>query len=319
MGVSVRKYGFRDHVSQVGPLQTWLVREKRRAGLSFGELAALTYTSKSSLHRATQGFEMPSRQVFEAFIQGCASDPEAAEQAWRNAELINSLLTFRVPSTYPEDVTSHTELRLALARLVKQRGLTLRKIEKLADQRGAKLRRSTLSDALSGRQNFSRRSTSELVRTCGEAEDSIQAWDEAWQRAERYRRNRNGHLGGIRRLPAGVRHYVDLGIEEIFRVGERYGVPGAEIEMHMRRQTDLRRTPAARTYWVEPPTSWKESVSVPAGDLSGQIEKALREVLTKRGDFPFDWSLLRELTRAVLHELRHYEDAGGTREAETAG
>ncbi|GAA2339993.1 hypothetical protein Scani_01910 [Streptomyces caniferus] len=156
------------------------------------------------------------------------------------------------------------------------------------------------------------------MRTCGEAESSIQAWDEAWQRAERDRRSRNGHLGGMRRLPAGARQYVELGIEEIFRVCERYGVPGAEIDMYMRRQTDLIRNSGVRTYWDNPPAPWKGSVSVPAGDVSGRIEEALRGVLMKRVDAPLDWSLLRGLTSAVLHELHQDEDASRTSEMETA-
>ncbi|MFF5974412.1 hypothetical protein ACFY7C_23100 [Streptomyces sp. NPDC012769] len=255
---------------------------------------------------------MPSRHTFEAFVRGCASDPKAAEQEWRNAKILKDFFVFNYGSTHPEDITSHTELRLALGRLVKQKGLTLRRIEKLAEQRNVKLRRSTLGDALNGRQKFSRRSASELARICGESEASVHNWDEAWKRAERDRRSRTGHLGGMHRLPAGARQYVELGIEEVFRVCERYGVPSAEIDMHIRRQTELIRHSGVRTFWGDPPAPWKSSVSGPAGDVSDRIEEALKGVLVKRAGVPMDWSLLRKLTSAVLHELRNDREVDGT-------
>ncbi|MFL4495150.1 hypothetical protein ACJ6WD_28465 [Streptomyces sp. VTCC 41912] len=214
-------------------------------------------------------------------------------------------------SIHPDDVTTHNGLRRALGRLVKRKGLTLRQIEKMAEQRSVKLRRSTLGDALSGRQNFSRSSTSELARTCGEAESSVQAWDEAWERAERDRRSRKGHLGGMYRLPAGARHYVELGIEEIFQVCERYNIPSVEIDMYIRRRVELRRISNSRTFWGDPPESWRVSVSNPANDVSGRIEEALRGVLVKRLSFPLDWSLLRGLTSSVLHALGKDADADG--------
>lgn len=219
---------------------------------------------------------MPSRQVFEAFVRGCGSDLKTADEEWRKAESVNSLFGFTTVSIHPDDVTTHNELRRALGRLMKRKGLTLRQIEKMAEQRSVKLRRSTLGDALSGRQNFSRSSTSKLARACGETESSVQAWDEAWDRAERDRRSRNGHLGGMYRLPAGARQYVELGIEEIFEVCERYNVPSAEIDMYIRRQVELRRISNSRTFWGDPPESWRVSVSNPANDVSGRIEEALR-------------------------------------------
>ncbi|MBJ6639880.1 helix-turn-helix domain-containing protein [Streptomyces sp. DHE7-1] len=194
-------------------MQYWLLGEKRRSGLSFAELAALTFVSKSSLQRATQGFELPSRQVFEAFVRGCASDPDNAEREWQMANMMHQiLLGRRMSSMHPEDVTNHAELRQALEGLVNRKGLTLRQIEKLAEKRNVKLRRSTLSDSLSGRQNFSRATVEELARSCGEKESLVKAWDEAWRRAEGDRRSRKGHLGEARKLPAEVRQYVELGV-----------------------------------------------------------------------------------------------------------
>jgi transcriptional regulator with XRE-family HTH domain len=288
-----------------GLLQSWLLEEKRRSGLSFSELAALTYVSKSSLQRATQGFEIPSRQVFEAFVRGCVSDAEIAEEKWEMAQMINDVISGRrVSSIRPGDVTSHQELRQALEGLVHRKGLTLRKIEKAAEKRNAKLRRSTLSDSLSGRQNFSRASVRELARSCGETEELVQEWDEAWCRAESERRGRQGHVGEAHKLPADVRQYVELGVEEIFRVCERYGVSSAEIDMYMRQQADLRRRSAGRSYWLDAPESWRSSVSRPCGDISGEIEKAMKNVLIEKLGVPLNGSLLGELVKAALKELR---------------
>ncbi|WP_406355771.1 hypothetical protein OHB56_25110 [Streptomyces sp. NBC_01635] len=287
-----------------GPLQSWLLAEKRRSGLSFGQLAALTFVSKSSLQRATRGFELPSRQVFEAFISGCASDPEIAEREWRTAMAMRRyFLGRRMYPIRPENVTSHSELRQALEDLIDRRGLSLRQIEKLTEKRNGKLRRSTLSDALSGRQNFSRVSVAELVRSCGEKEDLAHAWDEAWQRAERDRRGRKGHLGEFRALPAEVRQYVELGVGEIYSVCERHGVSSAEIEMYMRQCAELRRRTGISHYWINAPESWKESVSRPCGDVSGGIERAIQGVLMETFGGPVDGGLLGGLTKAVLKEI----------------
>ncbi|MFI2718657.1 hypothetical protein ACH5AI_20240 [Streptomyces collinus] len=268
-------------------------------------MAALTYVSKSSLQRATQGFELPSRHVFDAFVRGCDSDPEIAEEKWEMARMINQVISGRrISSIHPGDVTSHAELRQALEGLVDRKGLTLRQIEKAAEKRNAKLRRSTLSDSLSGRQNFSRASVKELVRSCGESETLVQAWDEAWRRAESDRRGRQGHLGGVRKLPADVRQYVELGVEEIFRVCERYGVSSAEIDMYMRQHAELRRRGRSRSYWIEAPEPWKASVSRPCGDVSGGIERVIRNVLLENLGAPLDGDLSAGLVKAVLEEVR---------------
>ncbi|WP_345600583.1 helix-turn-helix domain-containing protein [Streptomyces coacervatus] len=307
----MQRHGFQNRHARGGFLQSWLLGEKRRSGLSFAELAALTFVSKSSLQRATQGFGLPSRQVFEAFVRGCASDPEIAESEWQRAKLTNELiLGQRMSYSYPEDVTNHAELRQALKDLVKHKGLTLRQIEKLSEKRNAKLRRSTLSDSLSGRQNFSRASVEELARSCGAEESTVQAWVEAWRRAEGDRRGRKGHLGEVRKLPAEARQYVELGIEEIFRVCERYGVSSAETDMYMRQRAKLRRATGRRTYWLDAPKSWKSSVSQPCGDVSGVIEKAIEDVVIENFGGPVNWSLVRGLTKAVLEALRQSESTG---------
>ncbi|MFG2547303.1 hypothetical protein ACGFOM_33240 [Streptomyces sp. NPDC048594] len=291
-----------------GPLQSWLLAEKQRSGLSFGELAALTFVSKSSLQRATRGFELPSRQVFEAFISGCASDPEIAETNWQTAMMMHQyFLGRRVSSIRPEDVANYGELRQALEALVNRKGLSLRQIEKLAERRRGKLCRSTLSDSLSGRQNFSQTSVKELVQACGETDTRVQVWDEAWQRAERDRRSRKGHLGEFRNLPAEVRQYVDLGLGEIYQVCERHGVSTAEIDMYMRQHAELQRRTGVRRFWGNAPESWKEAVYRPSGDVSGRVEKAILGVLVETFGGPLNGDLLDGLTKAVLKEIGQRE------------
>ncbi|MFF8524179.1 helix-turn-helix domain-containing protein [Streptomyces werraensis] len=304
----MQRHEYQDPRIRDGYLQSWLLEEKRRSGLSFGELAALTFVSKSSLQRATQGSELPSRSVFEAFVRGCASDPDVAEGVWQMAIMMKHVISGqKVSLTNPGDVTNHTNLREALAHLVRQKRLTLRQIERLAENRGAKLRRSTLSDSLSGRQKFSRDSVRELVRSCGEADNLVQAWDEAWQRAEGERRGREGHLGGMRKLPAEVRQYVELGVDEIFRVCCRYGISSAEVDMYIRQRAELRRSTGIQSYWIEAPESWKVSVAQPCGDMSGRIERAVREVLLDHFGGPLNGSLAAGLTKAVLEEISQSE------------
>ncbi|WP_443032834.1 helix-turn-helix domain-containing protein [Streptomyces sp. DH10] len=266
---------------QFGTLQSWLLDEKRRSGLSFGELAARTFVSKSALHRATRGSRLPSRQIFDAFVAGCKSDPEAAEEQWRWAELVANAPDF--PWGYsndgPEAVANYSDLRQALLWLTAKSGRSLRELESVARAQGGRLRRSTVSDALRGRHNFSRWMVAELVRACGVSSDAVTAWDEAWQRAERERRGRRGHLGAVRRLPAEAREVIELGVVEMFRIGDRYGIPDAEIELYIRGCAERKRRWKGGTYWAEPPESWKRAVQGPLAGLSRRLEEALSPVL----------------------------------------
>ncbi|WP_353962355.1 helix-turn-helix domain-containing protein [Streptomyces sp. NBC_01443] len=105
--------------------------EKRRSGLSFAELAARTYTSRSSLHRATRGSGLPSREVFDAFVAACGSDVAAAEEHWRWAKLLNGpSFAWELTRTRPESVTTHGELRQALEWLTDKSARSLRQLER---------------------------------------------------------------------------------------------------------------------------------------------------------------------------------------------
>ncbi|MFI9775747.1 hypothetical protein ACIHCV_13655 [Streptomyces sp. NPDC051956] len=305
----MRRHELRDSFLHNGPLQRWLLLEKQRSGLSFSELADLTFTSKSSLHRATQGFELPRREVFEAFVRGCNSDPITAKREWRQATYWHAIrIDKNLNQIGPESVTNHIELRQALDRLMKIRGVSLREAEKLASQRNAKLRRSTLGDSLAGRQNFSRASVAELARSCGELEDSVETWDEAWQRAERDRRGRSGHLGGMRNAPIEARHYADFGLEEIFRACERYGIPEAEIEIHIRSRIELRKE--GDRGWGEQWTirndareTWEKAVVTPSGDVSRKVERAAFRVIMGALGEEVHFPLVEKVTKEVLKEL----------------
>ncbi|MFC9084261.1 helix-turn-helix domain-containing protein [Streptomyces sp. NPDC057062] len=295
----------RNHDFKPEPLQNWLLREKRRSGLSFSELAARTFVSKSALHRATQGSDLPRREIFDAFVKGCGSDPAEAEEQWQWAEMLKGLPMSLIPSFTigPESVTTHGELRQALAQLLEKNGESLRQLESRAQARGGRLRRSTLSDALRGRFRFGRGTVAELVRACGEAEDAVTAWDEAWQRAERERRSRTGHMGAVRRLPSDARELIDLGVAEMFRLGDQHGVPDAEIEVYIRQRAASERRWPFRAYWVNPPESWKRATQGSLAKVPRRLEEALRSVLAEERGRPLDDEVMSRIAQEVMEVL----------------
>lgn len=285
-------------------LQNWLLREKRRSGLSFSELAARTFVSKSVLHRATQGSSLPRREIFDAFVVGCGSDPEEAEEQWQWAEFLKSLpVSWEMFRMGPEAVTTHGELRQALVQLVKKSDESLRQLESRARARGGRLRRSTLSDALRGRHRFGRTMVADLARACGEPEDAVTAWDEAWQRAERERRSRTGHLGAVRRLPSEARELIELGITEMFRLGDQHGIPDTEIEVYIRQCAARERRWAHRTYWVNPPESWTRATQGPFAKFPRRLDEALLSVLAEERNRPVDEEVMSRIAQAVMGVL----------------
>ncbi|MGW0166304.1 helix-turn-helix domain-containing protein [Streptomyces sp. NPDC003343] len=297
----MRETNHRIPSARPGRLQSWLRNEKQRSGLSFGELAARTFVSKSALHRATQGSGLPSREVFDAFVVGCGSDVEDAEEQWRWAEMINGLtFGWELARTSPEAATTHGELREALARLTEKSGRSLRELENRSRAQGGALRRSTLSDALLGRHKFGRRMVAELAQTCGETADAVTAWDEAWQRAERERRGRTGHMGAVRRLPSDAREIIELGVAEMFRIGDRHGISDTDIEVYIRDCAARERRWNHRTYWTEPPEAWTRAVSGPIAGLSRRLDEALSSVLTAERNRTIDEETLSRIAQAVM-------------------
>ncbi len=304
-GGVMREGSRRNHNFSPESLQNWLLREKRRSGLSFSELAARTFVSKSALHRATQGSGLPRREIFDAFIKGCGSDPGDAEEQWQWAKMLQDLPMGLIPSFRmgPEAVTSHGELRQALAQLLEKKGESLRQLVSRAQARGGRLRRSTLSDALRGRFRFGRGMVAELVRACGEAEEAVTAWDEAWQRAERERRSRTGHMGAVRRLPSEARELIELGVAEMFRLGDQHGIPDAEIEVYIRQRAASERRWPFRSYWVNPPESWKRATQGSIAKVPRRLDEALRSVLKEERDRPLNEEVMSRIAQEVMKVL----------------
>jgi hypothetical protein len=214
----------------------------------------------------------------------------------------------------PEAVTSYGELREALVQLTEKSGCSLRQLESRVKAQGGALRKSTLSDALQGRHKFSRRMVVELTQACGETEDAVTAWDEAWQRAERDRRGRTGHLGAVRRLPSEAREIIDLGIAEIFRIGDRHGVPRAEIEVYVRQRAASERRWLFGAYWVEPPESWVRAVDGSTAGFSRRVDEALSSILAAERNQPVDEQVLSRIVQ-VLMEAVLGTDATTTRDS----
>ncbi|NJP74081.1 helix-turn-helix transcriptional regulator [Streptomyces sp. C1-2] len=304
-GEVMREIGRRNRNFKPEPLPNWLLREKRRSGLSFSELATRTFVSKSALHRATQGSGLPRREIFEAFVNVCGSDPEEAEEQWQWAEMLQNLPMNLIPSfrMRPEAVMTHGELRQALAQLIEKNGESLRQLESRAQARGGRLRRSTLSDALRGRFRFGRGVVAELVRACGEAEGAVTAWDEAWQRAERERRSRTGHMGAVRRLPSEARELIELGVAEMFRLGGQHGIPDAEIEFYIRQRAASERRWPFRSYWMNPPESWKRATQGSLAQVPRRLDEALRSILAEERDRPLNEEVMSRVAQEVMKVL----------------
>lgn len=175
----------------MGELALWLRSQRRRAGMTYGQLAALAGYSATSLSRAAGGEKLPSLAVVEAFARGCDGDPRKAAALWRRARYAAHQKTDDEGQVamLPDYIRDFAQLRAALLDLYRRAGSpSLRQLEATADGRHGGLPRSSVNRLLRGQAIPRKELLIAFVRACG-ATGGVEtggwegAWEGAWERA----------------------------------------------------------------------------------------------------------------------------------------
>ncbi|MFE2204180.1 helix-turn-helix domain-containing protein [Streptomyces rubiginosohelvolus] len=185
-------------------LSEWLRAERRRANLTYAQMAAKVKPSAATLSRATSGKMVPAMYVVIYFARACGADENTAAHLWQraNEDWIRSGGYPDLPPA-PELITDEAELWLAMRYLKAVSGLSIRAIEhrsrQLAESKGGGywLPRSTLGNALSGQVSVSKQVLTHFIAACGVREESRAVWQQAWERALGKKRRRSNFYANL--------------------------------------------------------------------------------------------------------------------------
>lgn len=169
-----------------------LLRE--RARLTYGEMEAKSRTSakpytRSTFSRAANGVTVPSADVVAEYTRICGGDTamvaamEKLRVAARRTRYRPGPSRTSREARYPWAVENrHDLLSLMKSQRLAAGQPALRDIVHRAAAHGARIRRSTLHDVLSGRRLPARELLLAFALACGVAKTDIRDWDEAWMR-----------------------------------------------------------------------------------------------------------------------------------------
>ncbi|WP_149561528.1 helix-turn-helix domain-containing protein [Streptomyces cacaoi] len=161
-------------------LAQWLRTQRRRAGLTYQQLARQTSWSASTLSRAADGRRTPRWPVVAAYASGCSADIAEARRLWRRASASTSR---PVRAVRPELVQSFAELHLAMCELRRRAGNpSLREIQNRAGKNG-ELPHSTLGRILRREAIPHLRHVIAFAAACGEDAKALTTWAAAWENA----------------------------------------------------------------------------------------------------------------------------------------
>ncbi|MFJ8793521.1 helix-turn-helix domain-containing protein [Streptomyces sp. NPDC102462] len=181
-------------------LAQWLRSLRARSGLTYRRMAQLIEDARIAgpgcsavtLSRADRGTVLPRRDVVEAYALVCGGTRRDARVRWeRAAQRADAAdgageppLVTR-PGHRPEFVYHPAHLLEAMHRLHLDAGRpSLREMQRRARELGAgPLPRSTLADVLAGQRMPSEELLVAYVRACGQHDEKIPLWRNAWARA----------------------------------------------------------------------------------------------------------------------------------------
>ncbi|MFF7329101.1 helix-turn-helix domain-containing protein [Streptomyces sp. NPDC008150] len=180
-------------------LAQWLRALRRRAGLTYRQMADLTEhdrvaapgCSAVTLCRADSGTVLPRRSVVEAYAQVCGATRREARLHWeRAAQRAEGAGAGRETAAARtgrrlEFVYHPAHLLEAMHRVRLAAGQpSLREMQRRARDLGAgPLPRSTVADVLAGLRMPSEELLIAYLRACGQQEQNLAPWRQAWARA----------------------------------------------------------------------------------------------------------------------------------------
>ncbi|MFI9237644.1 helix-turn-helix domain-containing protein [Streptomyces sp. NPDC053079] len=188
-------------------LVSWLRARRESSGLSYACLAERTPYSEDTLARAASGRSVPKLMVVLAFAQACDADLAEAERLWKRARYESRSDGERAQrvAVHIDFVGNFVDLHAALMELYARDGR--RPYRELNERAGGygRLPPATVSRVLNRQVLPSRGFVLSLAQACGVRGAALEAWGEAWDRADAVRRPwrhnsyaRNRHHAGHR-------------------------------------------------------------------------------------------------------------------------
>ncbi|MEU8030702.1 hypothetical protein AB0C13_18960 [Streptomyces sp. NPDC049099] len=197
-------------------LAQWLQSLRRLSGLSYRQMAQLSsdQTNQQVPHlrffQADRGNRLPAWRVVQDYVRVCNGDLRHAERLWKKAEAATVSPDARPrrqrSALPPQYICEPLELLDAMRALRFAHGnKTLRELEVAAVDGGVSyLPRSSLGAVLSGKRMPSKTLLLNFVKVCGGVEPGSPTallWEQAWERADAYRRGRPMRTAGRQRQP----------------------------------------------------------------------------------------------------------------------
>ncbi|MFF2779506.1 helix-turn-helix domain-containing protein [Streptomyces sp. NPDC058052] len=287
----------------LGALVAWLRAMRRRAGVSYEELARRTAArplpdgtvarcSADTLARAAAGQRVPRLRTVLAYAVACgaAADPREGERLWKRARY-EETLPLREREGHAQHITyirDFADLRIALIDLYRKDGS--RPYEELERDSDGVLAHATVSRVINGSTG---RPTREFVmafaRTCGVRGKALEDWGQAWDRAEARRigprpKARKPAVPAKTRLVARTRLMGSYAVHTTVR-------PASDADVFT--YLDRVRLPDGEETWVA--NSWSTKS---AGLYAVKLERAEREAMLSPRQLDAARSLDRTRCRA---------------------
>ncbi|MGW6413009.1 helix-turn-helix domain-containing protein [Streptomyces vinaceus] len=164
-----------------------LRRIRRKARLSYDELAAKTGLSAATLKRAASGKTVPSEDTVKTIATACGQDPEILHWYWRDARIADRgrLAQLRKPAL-PQFINGRRELSAALEYFYEDAGAPpLRRLTELAG--GAHLLPVSSAARIVSRQALpaSRQQMIAFLTACGHPGHLMGLWGDAFEEITR--------------------------------------------------------------------------------------------------------------------------------------
>ncbi|HKT03501.1 MAG TPA: helix-turn-helix transcriptional regulator [Rugosimonospora sp.] len=167
---------------------------RQTADLTYAQVAALSYFSKSAVHAADQGHQLPSRKLTQMFARACGADKNQVED-WvrRREEIAKTLSADRVagPKPTPQlagaappkptDRTTPAAYNDGLKALREWSGLTFRRLGEISAEYDRPLHGSTLCTALGRGTLPAKPMVTSFLRAVNLSEPEQQRWLDVWQ------------------------------------------------------------------------------------------------------------------------------------------
>ncbi|MFD3481570.1 helix-turn-helix domain-containing protein [Streptomyces sp. NPDC058665] len=177
-------------------LAQWLREQRRRAGLSYRDLALRAGVHATTLQRTASAESVPTLPAVRAYARACDASPEDAKLLWKRAryEATRSARSGRAsPAPSPVLVRDFADLSAGLRELYEKAGSpSLRTMEERGGEYGA-LPRST-AHRIVNRQAMPHNPAQfqAFLRACEVPDADRRAWEDAWSRAWRHHKLSEG-------------------------------------------------------------------------------------------------------------------------------